>query len=917
MRSSGRRMLVAAFAFVAGVLRFMPTDSAAAPESPCGSVFSNGTGTIDLPNDLQMGACNFTIMRDNTTKYTSLVISKLMMQKTDYVVFYDNVNKTNIPVANITGSSEPFLVVISAPAAYVEVMLSANNTESTMTVDYSTKKCEQKFPSDRASLVRSPFYLSNRTGFVCVYSSSENATGIVALSFQEFDLPNATLNITKTGGETNPVLEGTSLPSDVFANDTLQMTLTVPDGAPMQNFMASVAPITENCYMSVTVNGSEVLTLTLPELHGQTGDCRIAIKALKQKSLLLNITALQLARFGDRLTIIDGSSLAGHVLDTLTQVPAAGYILVSSGQSMVGRLVLDNLPMSGPRVVNIIITEQVAGQHIFVEGPLIMTSPPVANGTSVSEYYVLEAPPGKQVKFDLGAEVVNTSYSYVVSAYDGNQPVGTPIVSFRSSRRFSVVSSGITMLVVVTRMNIAQDLTATISFVSPGCNQVSTGNQGDFALMGSSALTPPCVWTIAPTASVVGTIVLEISPLTLPVNTSVTVYSGLQKAGVTVAKFQTNNTGPGVMLPQIAIPASAYAQLVFSASENGTNMTQAVIKARYQVISTDCGGQLTAKQGVLTSPDFPNQYPLNSLCIWTIPQSVPERVLFFDFPSFQLAPDHVVKMVESVSINTTNVLATFGGSKQPADLIYKSNSTVGVTFSAQVTNGSGLKLDVGQGFSLNYWMLDCGGNVTMVTAKFATPGYPNVSTNPTLCVWIVHLLPKSGADVNIVNMTLSVKVSGGAKAKDIISLFDGDSLRAPPLNANWTGESEAKVLSRYNTVIIVVNFTAAATNPVGFAMQASYSTYACSKEHQCDNGVCMHPDWRCNGLDDCGDGTDERNCTSTPSADTSGLVRSYWVPICIFIGLILGVVFAFLVPRIIRKFRGQPYTPFRDEPVIT
>ena len=32
----------------------------------------------------------------------------------------------------------------------------------------------------------------------------------------------------------------------------------------------------------------------------------------------------------------------------------------------------------------------------------------------------------------------------------------------------------------------------------------------------------------------------------------------------------------------------------------------------------------------------------------------------------------------------------------------------------------------------------------------------------------------------------------------------------------------------------------------------------------CDNNICMHPDWKCNGVNDCGDFTDERNCASVP-----------------------------------------------------
>ena len=33
-------------------------------------------------------------------------------------------------------------------------------------------------------------------------------------------------------------------------------------------------------------------------------------------------------------------------------------------------------------------------------------------------------------------------------------------------------------------------------------------------------------------------------------------------------------------------------------------------------------------------------------------------------------------------------------------------------------------------------------------------------------------------------------------------------------------------------------------------------------EFTCDNGKCLPQPWHCNGIDECGDGTDERQCAS-------------------------------------------------------
>jgi hypothetical protein len=43
------------------------------------------------------------------------------------------------------------------------------------------------------------------------------------------------------------------------------------------------------------------------------------------------------------------------------------------------------------------------------------------------------------------------------------------------------------------------------------------------------------------------------------------------------------------------------------------------------------------------------------------------------------------------------------------------------------------------------------------------------------------------------------------------------------------------------------------------------STFCESDEFECHNGKCIYDSWRCNGADECGDNSDELNCSDGKS----------------------------------------------------
>lgn len=45
-----------------------------------------------------------------------------------------------------------------------------------------------------------------------------------------------------------------------------------------------------------------------------------------------------------------------------------------------------------------------------------------------------------------------------------------------------------------------------------------------------------------------------------------------------------------------------------------------------------CGGRLTADEGIIQSPNFPNSYPRNAVCVWVIelPENEVMKITFTD-----------------------------------------------------------------------------------------------------------------------------------------------------------------------------------------------------------------------------------------------------------------------------------------------
>ncbi|XP_033099147.1 low-density lipoprotein receptor-related protein 12-like [Anneissia japonica] len=197
--------------------------------------------------------------------------------------------------------------------------------------------------------------------------------------------------------------------------------------------------------------------------------------------------------------------------------------------------------------------------------------------------------------------------------------------------------------------------------------------------------------------------------------------------------------------------------------------------------------------------------------------------------------------------------------------------------------------------------------MTADKGKFSSPGFPKNSRASVTCIWIVTVpKPKGSILPSIVVLNVNGTQLKGQTKSNYIEIYDGPNVRSPLVNISTFKSEKTTFESRsQNIVIKYVN-----GKNKGFPFQMSYSTHNCSSNELCNNGICLHESWRCDGIDQCGDNTDEQNCNS-------GLVTKKTLGWSVFGGMLAVVVVVVLAIVFLRYKRGKSYGRLDDSTINT
>uniref|UniRef100_A0AC35U840 Metalloendopeptidase n=1 Tax=Rhabditophanes sp. KR3021 TaxID=114890 RepID=A0AC35U840_9BILA len=187
--------------------------------------------------------------------------------------------------------------------------------------------------------------------------------------------------------------------------------------------------------------------------------------------------------------------------------------------------------------------------------------------------------------------------------------------------------------------------------------------------------------------------------------------------------------------------------------------------AEYEIM---CGGTIKASNGYIESPNFPNLYPNNVTCLWTI--EVPKTKLVaikFHYLDIETSTNCMYDKLQFFEPNTTTSIKDICGNGHMDSLVTSVSNKIHITFTTDSTNNKngfileyleeeneclgdvcehgcvnelgGYFCECRIGFSLGKDKRSCvnvcGGSLSNQAGMFVSPNYPNQYPSNADCTW--------------------------------------------------------------------------------------------------------------------------------------------------------------------------------------
>ncbi|XP_041801639.1 suppressor of tumorigenicity 14 protein homolog [Chelmon rostratus] len=264
-----------------------------------------------------------------------------------------------------------------------------------------------------------------------------------------------------------------------------------------------------------------------------------------------------------------------------------------------------------------------------------------------------------------------------------------------------------------------------------------------------------------------------------------------------------------------------------------------------------------SKAGIVQSPGFPDSsYPPNIFLQWRLRADPGHRVRL-DFYTLILEDDcqrDFIKVYDSLAPIEHQVLTEQCGYPHDSLSFLSSGNVMLLTLVTSEEKNF-------PGFRANYSQIPlseqkCGATLTADKGSFSSPFYPANYPPQTSCVWRIEA-PKE----KFVKIQFNKFLLGNYSDQCPNDYVDVNGQRLCGNKPKST-----VVTSRSNIMTIKFNSDSSYVDQ-GFTAEyeAFVPTNPCPGRFQCTNNLCINRTLQCDGWNDCGDGSDEDNCTCDAS----------------------------------------------------